>query len=126
MVKILLVDPDPDFQEALAYNFRRQGYETVVVANGREALLQIESDPPDVVVTAERIEPITGLELTKNLRERFGQNIAIIMYTTDSIQAAAFEAGVDRFFRKPASVDVLLTAIKDLLPSEKEQAPALT
>lgn len=50
MAKILIVDDEEDARESLAVVFRDAGHTAVCVPNGREALAQVLTDLPDVVL----------------------------------------------------------------------------
>jgi len=50
MARILIVDDEPDTREGLAKNFTQSGHEVVIAHGGREALIQVLQDMPDVVL----------------------------------------------------------------------------
>ncbi|MGQ0527221.1 MAG: response regulator transcription factor [Alphaproteobacteria bacterium] len=122
MPKLLIVERDTDLQDVLNYNFAPPGFEVSMALCGQDALSHIEHEVPDLVITAERVEPVTGLELTRIIREKLGQAVKIIFYTTENIEEAALEAGADLFFIKPAPIKALLNGAKDTLGIEKSQA----
>ena len=71
---ILIVDDEPPIRRVLELMFKNGGYQTLLAANGEEALIIIERDKPDAVITDINMPRMNGrklCELTDHLkRER--------------------------------------------------------
>jgi DNA-binding response OmpR family regulator len=78
--RILLVDDEQPIQTLLSFPLQRDGYEVVVAADGREALLRYEEQTPDLVVLDVMLPKMDGLEVCKRLRAK-GETVPIIMLT---------------------------------------------
>lgn len=116
---ILVVDDEPDLLELVYYNLTKSGYRVVCVKSGEEALRQIRSCPPDLMVLDLLLPGIDGLELCKLLKGN-PQTAAlpIIMLTARSEEAevvTGLELGADDYLTKPFSPRVLLARVKAVL-----------
>lgn len=96
-------------------------FEICEAANGAEALTEMKSFTPDIIITDWEMEPINGIELTKVIRTaKDSQNrfVPIIMVTAHSEMSRVFEArdaGVNEFAVKPISVNTLFTRIQAVI-----------
>ena len=77
--RILVVEDEPSIREVLSLYLRRAGYQVTVVGDGREALDTLSSQTPDLVVLDLMLPEVSGLEVTRWLRER--GDTPIIMLT---------------------------------------------
>jgi CheY-like chemotaxis protein len=117
--RILCVDDDSDGLEALELLLVSEGFEVITARNGAEALLRVQEQWPDLIITDYTMPGMTGLDLCKRLRaSRVMRLIPIILYTGVSLPADP--RLYDRIVTKPADlyalaiqIRVLLTAIPD-------------
>jgi CheY-like chemotaxis protein len=85
---ILCVDDDPGGLEALELFLMSEGFEVITARNGAEALLRVQKQCPDLIITDYTMPGMTGLELCKRLRaSRVMRLIPIILYTGVSLPA---------------------------------------
>ncbi len=108
-VRILVVDDDPALNEMLTLHFEDQGYEVFQALDCTQALKQIDSQTPDVVLLDQKLPDGTGIELLKRLRHE-EPSLAIIMMTGLSDLEIAIEAithGAYDFIHKPIKTDEL-------------------
>src|SRR5207248_2402374 len=85
--------------QALEYNFRREGYETVVAHDGLEGLRKAQALLPDVVILDLMLPGLGGLEVCRELRagERT-RDLPILMLTAraeETDQVVGFPMGAD-------------------------------
>ena len=80
--RILLVDDEQSIQTLLSYPLRKDGYEVVLAADGREALDRFAEQPFDLVVLDVMMPQLDGLEVCRRLRARSA--VPIIMLTAKS------------------------------------------
>src|SRR3954452_11893089 len=78
---ILLVDGDDAFRTYLTAVLERAGYETLGVASAEEALTAIAGRQPDVVLTDVDLQGVSGYELCRQLRDEYGEALAVIIVT---------------------------------------------
>jgi DNA-binding response OmpR family regulator len=115
--RILLVDDEQPIQTLLSFPLQRDGYEVVVAADGREALLRYDEQPPDLVVLDVMLPRMDGLEVCKRLRAK-GSTVPIIMLTARSEEidkVLGLELGADDYITKPFSMREFRSRVKAAL-----------
>jgi len=102
--RVIVADDSVDTAEALAFLLTLDGYAVKTAHDGLQAAALVESFEPHGVLFDINMPVMDGNELSKLLRERFGNDIVLIAMTgedvTDRRVAAAFER-VDHYLRKP-------------------------
>jgi PAS domain S-box-containing protein len=119
---ILVVDDNAVLLKLAKDIFELGGYTVITAQDGEQALSVLNSAKIDLVVTDILMPNIDGYLLCYKIRttEKLKDTPIIIYtatYTSASDEALAIEIGADKFIRKPASMDVLITAAKTLLSS---------
>ena len=117
-VKILLVDDDPNTLTVLADLLTEEGYDTVVTADGKEALDKMDREKPDVALVDTRLPGMDGYEVCRRIKEMPGLTTKVIIYTAyvDAVNVAkAREVGADDFIGKTADFANMRQAIKEVL-----------
>jgi two-component system phosphate regulon response regulator PhoB len=117
--RLLVVDDELDILELVQYNLRKAQYDVVCVASGEEALAQVRSAPPDLIVLDLMLPGVDGLEVCKALkRDTRTAAIPIVILTArgeDADIVAGLELGADDYLTKPFSSRVLLARIRAVL-----------
>jgi len=62
-MRILVVDDEPDILELVQYNLSKAQYDVMGVASGEEALVQVRTTPPDLIVLDLMLPGVDGLEV---------------------------------------------------------------
>ena len=118
---ILVVDDDPTFCAIMGEILRMYHAEVLTATSAEEALAVLEHRTPDLILTDVMMPEIDGLTFVRRLRARgpFARTPIIIVSAGVSKreQAAAIQAGADRFLAKPFSLVDLQTAVGTLLPN---------
>lgn len=130
MTKIMLVEDEAGLVTLLKYNMEKQGYETVVVTDGKDAMGKIVSEKPDLILLDWMLPNVSGIDLCREIRKSYDlRDIPIIMLTArgdeaDKVKGLSF--GADDYMTKPFSVPELVARIGALLrrASPKQTAPA--
>jgi two-component system, OmpR family, alkaline phosphatase synthesis response regulator PhoP len=116
---ILVVDDEPDILELVQYNLSKAQYEVVGVESGEEALVQVRTTPPDLIVLDLMLPGVDGLEVCRALkRDARTAAVPIVMLTARGEEAdivAGLELGADDYLTKPFSPRVLLARIRAVL-----------
>jgi len=106
-MKVLIVEDDPVARLYIEANLAALELDTVVAADGEEALTVIETEPIRLVVSDWMMPKIDGLELCRRIRGRAGEYVYFILLTqmtaSPENEDAAIEAGVDDFLLKPVN-----------------------
>jgi two-component system phosphate regulon response regulator PhoB len=117
--RLLLVEDDRALAELLTWHFEREGYAIVGTADGEEALLLAEEQPPDVVILDWMIEGVSGIEVCRRLRRNAATaNVPIIMLTARGEEAdriRGLETGADDYVTKPFSPRELMARVTAVL-----------
>ena len=102
---VLVVDDTVENLRLIASMLGQQGYEVRPVTNGRQALLAVERDPPDLILLDINMPDMNGYEVCARLKERDGlKDVPVIFLTALSDVAdkiRAFEAGGVDYITKP-------------------------
>ncbi len=103
-VRVLVVDDFPDAAATLAYALERDGYEVRTAHDGVQALTVIEDFSPQCVLFDIDMPRLDGYELSKQLRQRYADDMVLIAVTAVAIEdlrvVGAFTVA-DHYFRKP-------------------------
>ena len=116
MTKILIVEDEEALSDPLAFLLGREGFQTVVVDNGLEALPTFEREGADLVLLDVMLPGMPGTEVCRKLREV--SSVPIIMLTAkDSELDKVFglELGADDYVTKPYSARELIARIRAVL-----------
>ena len=125
MTKILVVEDEASFSEALAYVLGKEGFEVVVADTGDGAIATFDRVGADLVLLDLMLPGLSGTEVCKQLRSR--SNVPIIMLTakdTEVDKVVGLELGADDYVIKPYSKAELVARIRAVLRRQSEVAPA--
>lgn len=100
----------------------REGYQVVLAKDGVDALEQLQSVTPDVMLVDIEMPRMDGFDLTRNVRDgERTRHIPIIMITSRTASKhrnVAMELGVNEYLGKPYQEDVLLKLISGFINKE--------
>ena len=115
--KIVLADDDPEVTRLIDAQLRAAGYDTVLAADGSEALAAIERFHPDIVIVDMMMPRMTGFDVLTKLRHQPGRPRTIVLSARGREQdvTRAFALGADDYMTKPFSPQELLARIERLL-----------
>ena len=111
--KLLIVDDDPSIRKSLDIMLSMHGYEVITSAGGRDALIDVEREDPDLILTDVNMPGMDGIALLELLKEN-APGIGIILITGfGSIEDAvkAMRLGAFDYITKPINDDEILTQI---------------
>jgi two-component system, OmpR family, KDP operon response regulator KdpE len=113
---ILVVDDEPQITRVLKTTLSSQGYGVRSAGDGQQALDEMKSWPPDLIITDLRMPTMDGLELCRRVRK--DSRIPIIVLSVkgeEMIKVEALDAGADDYITKPFSVNELLARVRAAL-----------
>src|SRR5438874_11340778 len=120
MIKILLVEDDPDMLDLTAYVLRRERFVVVEAADGQQALRGWKVDRPDVVVMDLGLPGVDGFDVLRQIRAESETPILIVTARKDVHDILrAFNLGTDAFIPKPFEFRVLIAHIRAILRRAK-------
>jgi len=119
--RILIVDDSLSVRNSLSQLMQDSGYQPILARDGREAVIILDSEKPDVVLTDLEMPRMNGLELVSYIRNSNAwKDLPAVMITSRNMskhRQQAEQVGVNRFIPKPFSDDEVLEAIDEQLAS---------
>jgi two-component system response regulator RegX3 len=116
MTRVLVVEDEESFSDALSYMLRREGYEVEVAPTGIEALSTFDRTGADLVLLDLMLPGLSGTEVCRELRSR--SHVPIIMVTardSEVDKVVGLELGADDYVTKPFSSRELVARIRAVL-----------
>lgn len=114
--RIQIVEDDETIAELLKYNLKREGYMVLHADNGEDALIDIRTQKPDLVILDWMLPDTTGIDIVRQMRfDPQIKGIPIIMLTARSDEddrVRGLEIGADDYVTKPFSMRELQSRIK--------------
>jgi len=115
MIKILVVDDDPDIIEILRYNLSLAGYQVKTAFNGKEAVKKAKLFLPEIILLDIMMPEMDGIEACTQIKSLPSLKKTMIIFLSarseDFTQIAAFDAGGDDYISKPVKPKILLRKI---------------
>lgn len=113
MTRILVVEDEESFSEALAYLLGREGFEVGVADTGPKAIEEFDRNGADLVLLDLMLPGLSGTEVCRQLRTR--SNVPIVMLTAKDAEVdkvVGLELGADDYVTKPYSSRELVARIR--------------
>jgi two-component system response regulator RegX3 len=125
MTRVLVVEDEESFSDALSYMLRREGFDAVVSSTGPGALDEFDRGGADIVLLDLMLPGLSGTEVCRTLRAK--SSVPIIMLTakdTEIDKVVGLELGADDYVTKPYSARELVARIRAVLRRRGEaEAP---
>ena len=120
MPKVLIVDPNDPFRQTLKSLLVSQFPAMVVeeAVDAEEALQKINDFIPNLILTDTRLPDLSGLDLTKKIKESYPDSIVVILTSFDSeeYRKAALKHGSNYFVSKDtSSAEKILALIESIM-----------
>ncbi|WP_293817565.1 MtrAB system response regulator MtrA [uncultured Corynebacterium sp.] len=123
--KILVVDDDPAIAEMLTIVLQGEGFRTVVVGDGVEAVKAAEEHNPDLILLDVMLPGMNGIDVCKAIRETSTVPIVMLTARTDTVDVVlGLESGADDYVHKPFKPKELVARVRARLRRTPEEAPA--
>ncbi len=115
MPKILLVDDEDHFREAMKKQLTVRGYYVLDVKNGYEAIKVVRHENPEVVILDQKMPVMDGIQALQEIKN-VRPEVQVIMLTGHGSTDDAAETGkhdVFKYMEKPCGIEELVKSIKD-------------
>lgn len=125
--KILLVDDEPAITANLAPFLERASFDVTVAADGEEALREVASFAPHLIILDVLMPKLDGREVLRRLRQA-GNWTPVILLTQvgeSTERAMALEEGADDYLNKPFDPHELVARIRAVLRRARPDQPPL-
>ena len=127
MSKILIVEDEEALSDPLAFLLGREGFQTIVVDNGLDALPVFDREGADLVLLDVMLPGMSGMAVCRKLREV--SSVPIIMLTAKDSEldkVLGLELGADDYVTKPYSARELIARIRAVLRRRSAETDSAT
>jgi CheY-like chemotaxis protein len=114
MATILVVEDNRVLADTMAELLVTLGHAVRVAYDGAQAITEVAQSMPDAVVLDLGLPSVDGLEVARQLRQRYGRRLRLVAQTAradEETPREAAEAGFDDLLTKPCSIYRLVNAI---------------
>lgn len=119
MPLIQIIEDEPAQIELLSYNLQAEGFKIRQAMDGEEGLLQVQEDPPDLIILDWMLPEVPGIEVCRRLRARAEtKHVPIIMLTArgeEQDRIRGLNIGADDYILKPFSIAEVIARVHALL-----------
>jgi two-component system alkaline phosphatase synthesis response regulator PhoP len=127
---VLVVDDDESVRGAVSDLLEQAGYAALQAATGEDARELAESETPALVVLDVCLPGVSGYQVCRDLRERFGTGLPIVFISgarTESYdRVAGLLVGGDEYFSKPICPDEFMIRVARLISRSTPLNPDVT
>ena len=111
---ILLVEDDASLATGLQQALGKDGFVVNHVANGRQALAAVRTQPPDIVVLDLGLPDMDGLDVLAQLRQGEGHIPVLVLTARDTLEdkITGLDGGADDYLPKPFDVKELSARLR--------------
>jgi two-component system response regulator RegX3 len=116
VARVLVVEDEESFSDALSYMLRKEGFEVSVADTGPAALTEFDRTGADIVLLDLMLPEMSGTEVCRQLRSK--SQVPIIMITardSEIDKVVGLEIGADDYVTKPYSPRELVARIRAVL-----------
>jgi len=125
MTRVLVVEDEESFSEALEFLLGKEGFSVITAATGSEALRKFEQGGIDLILLDLMIPEVSGTEVCRQIRAK--SKVPIIMLTAKDSEVdkvVGLEIGADDYVTKPYSARELVARINAVLRRNHSEAGA--
>jgi two-component system response regulator RegX3 len=116
MTRVLVVEDEDSFSDALSFLLRKEGFEVAVATSGPAALEEFDRAGADIVLLDLMLPGLGGLEVCRELRKR--SDVPVVMLTAkdgEVDKVVGLELGADDYVTKPISSRELVARLRAVL-----------
>lgn len=122
MTRILIIEDEESYRDALTFMLQKEGFDVATAADGAEGLAEFDKHGADLVLLDLMMPGMPGLEVCKQLRAQ--SNVAIVMVTardSEVDKVVGLELGADDYVTKPFSHRELVARVRAVLRRGQDQ-----
>ena len=127
LVKILLIDDEPDILEFLEYNLLQHNFVVEKAKDGLKGIEKFKSFQPDIILIDVMMPKLNGIETCEKIKSLDNSDDCIIIFLSarseEFTQIAAYDAGAHDFINKPVKPKILIKKIQAII---KQKNPTTT
>jgi two-component system response regulator RegX3 len=116
MTRVLVVEDEESYADALSYVLRKEGYDVALAATGPDALAQFDRDGADIELLDLMLPGLPGTEVIRRIRATSGVPVIMVSAKDDEVdKVVGLELGADDYVTKPYSPRELVARIRAVL-----------
>ena len=116
MTRVLVVEDEESYSDALSYMLRKEGFEVAIAADGNAALTEFDRFGPDVVLLDLMLPGLPGTEVCRQIRSVSNVPVIMVSAKDDEVdKVVGLELGADDYVTKPYSPRELVARIRAVL-----------
>ena len=124
MTRVLVVEDEESYSDALAYMLRREGFEVSVAATGPDALAEFDRTGADIVLLDLMLPGLPGTEVCRQIRATSNVPVIMVSAKDDEVdKVVGLELGADDYVTKPYSPRELVARIRAVLRRGQDAEP---
>jgi DNA-binding response OmpR family regulator len=123
--RILIVEDEVAIQQVLSFFLKHNGFETLAVSNGQEAIQVIPEFLPHLIILDLLMRPVSGWDVLHWLRSRQLTPplpvlvLSALVNLTEQVQG--FEEGAIEYITKPTQPSIIVERVRTILSMNAEQ-----
>jgi two-component system response regulator RegX3 len=113
MSRVLIVEDEPSFVDALEVSLEAEGFEVLIAVDGRRAIEVFRAERPDLVLLDLMLPELPGIDVLRAIRR--DSDVPVIVVSAKDAESdivAALELGADDYVTKPYSIRELVARIR--------------
>jgi two-component system response regulator RegX3 len=116
VTRVLVVEDEESYSDALAYMLRKEGFEVAIAADGNAALAEFDRNGADIVLLDLMLPGIPGTEVCRQIRATSSVPVIMVSAKDDEVdKVVGLELGADDYVTKPYSPRELVARIRAVL-----------
>jgi two-component system response regulator RegX3 len=116
MTRVLVVEDEDSYRDALSYMLRKEGFDVATAATGPQALTEFERTGADIVLLDLMLPGLPGTEVCRQLRQVSAVPVIMVSAKDSEIdKVVGLELGADDYITKPYSPRELVARVRAVL-----------
>ena len=116
MTRVLVVEDEESYADALSYMLRKEGYDVSLAATGPDALTEFDRNGADIVLLDLMLPGLPGTEVCRQIRAVSNVPVIMVSAKDDEVdKIVGLELGADDYVAKPFSPRELLARMRAVL-----------
>jgi two-component system response regulator RegX3 len=116
VTRVLVVEDEESYSDALAYMLRKEGFEVAIATTGPDALTEFDRNGADIVLLDLMLPGLPGTEVCRQIRATSSVPVIMVSAKDDEVdKVVGLELGADDYVTKPYSPRELVARIRAVL-----------
>jgi two-component system cell cycle response regulator DivK len=115
--RVLVVEDDAQNSYLIGFILEKSGYEVITAADGEQALAEVESGLPDLILMDMLLPKMNGYEATRRIKARPDAKgipiVALTAYSMKGDREKILESGCDGYISKPIDPETFVAEMEE-------------